>query len=95
MEVSTLRGLTAAMHSKCIISEKFMVAVQQAAARMTARQAEQVQVHPSMVVGAKDQYCTVGNMLQNPEVPADIHGCAYSSLQRHAGIAPVPALVLV
>ena len=43
-EVSALRGLAAVMHSKCMASDQFMAAIQQEAARMTARQAEQLQV---------------------------------------------------
>lgn len=32
------------MHSQCMANDDFMVAIQQEAARMTGRQAEQVQV---------------------------------------------------
>ena len=43
-EVSALHRFAAAMHTKCMVSDQFMVAIQQEAACMTARQAEQLQV---------------------------------------------------
>ena len=43
-EVSALQGLAAALHSKCMASDQFMATIQQEAARMTAKQAEQLQV---------------------------------------------------
>lgn len=43
-EVSALHGLAAAMHTKCMTSDHFMATIQQEAARMTAKQAEQLQV---------------------------------------------------
>ena len=43
-ELSALQGLAAAMHSRCMASDQFMTTVQQEAAHMTAKQAEQLQV---------------------------------------------------
>ena len=43
-EVLALHGLAAAMHSQCMANDRFMAAIQQEAAHMTAKQAEQVQV---------------------------------------------------
>lgn len=43
-ELSALQALAAAVHSKCMASDQFMATIQQQAARMTARQTEQLQV---------------------------------------------------
>ncbi len=43
-ELTALHVLVAAMHDKCMQSERFMAAVERAAAGMTARQVEQLQV---------------------------------------------------
>ena len=43
-EVAGLRALVAAMHDKCMQSERFMGAVERQAAGMTAGQVEQLQV---------------------------------------------------
>lgn len=45
-EVAGLHVRVAAMHSKCMQSQRFMTAVQREAAGMTARQVEQLQVCP-------------------------------------------------
>lgn len=43
-EVLALHGLAAAVHSQCMANDRFMAAIQQEAAGMTAKQVEQVQV---------------------------------------------------
>ena len=48
-EVAGLHMRVAAMHSKCMQSQRFMAAVQQEAAGMTARQVEQLQVIISII----------------------------------------------
>ena len=49
-EVIALQGLLKAIHNRCMQSERFMAAIEGEAARMTARQVEQLQVGKTQVL---------------------------------------------